>query len=187
MSAFSVLKLMEEAMSHGALRLLSISQALPPQERVHDDSFWTILDFASMVGCHLEVFPTVYKGVMKYIAPSFPDLVTAARGNPGYPLDPRLPSIFNINMIKDMAGFVDKEKRVRICDNLKHHDRFGTSNSMTLTSQEEHACSRCHSVAYCSVQCQHEDWAALHKAECKHMAKDYAGGVERKRKRLLIS
>ena len=120
MSTISVLEQMEESMSSGALRLLSISEALPPQRNTHDDCPWTILDFAFMFACHLESFPAIFKDVMKYSGPRVPDLLTVARGSPGYPLDPRLPAAFDINMMKTMSAFAaDKEKRIRLCDNLK--------------------------------------------------------------------
>lgn len=36
--------------------------------------------------------------------------------------------------------------------------------------QAEQACSRCHSVVYCSVECQQEDWKAFHQSECSQMS-----------------
>jgi hypothetical protein len=90
-----------------------------------------------------------------------------------------------------MAQFVKKENRVRLCDNmkvrfildikylgsiflpLKHHEM--NHNKPEPTSQGEHACPRCHSVVYCSVECQNEDWRALHRSECAHMLKAYKG------------
>ncbi|KAF5334313.1 hypothetical protein D9611_014131 [Ephemerocybe angulata] len=35
------------------------------------------------------------------------------------------------------------------------------------------ACSNCHSVVYCSPQCQREDWNARHRNECRDMRVDY--------------
>lgn len=36
-------------------------------------------------------------------------------------------------------------------------------------------CSKCHSVVYCSRDCQGRDWGALHHLECRRMHREYLG------------
>ena len=36
-------------------------------------------------------------------------------------------------------------------------------------------CSKCHSVVYCSRDCQARDWGALHHLECRQMHREYLG------------
>ncbi|KAF6753409.1 hypothetical protein DFP72DRAFT_1069395 [Ephemerocybe angulata] len=53
-----------------------------------------------------------------------------------------------------------------ICDNMKcPGDRRRFSPSLT--------CSNCHSMIYCSHECQKEDWSALHRDECAPARREY--------------
>lgn len=85
------------------------------------------------------------------------------------------------------------ERQESLCDNMKvsettkylsidegiltlsqHKDRVIRSGRVT-SDLPERSCSRCHSVVYCSVECQSEDWRAFHRAERPHMRKQYKG------------
>jgi hypothetical protein len=84
------------------------------------------------------------------------------------------------------------ERQESLCDNMKvsetgkhlsidngiltspkHKDRVVVSEK--TSDLPEQSCSRCHSVVYCSVECQSEDWQTFHRAECSHMRKQYKG------------
>ncbi|KAF6748485.1 hypothetical protein DFP72DRAFT_1074104 [Ephemerocybe angulata] len=66
-----------------------------------------------------------------------------------------------------------RKERVTVCDNLKRHlsSAMVVTGSVSWTLPE--ACSNCHSVVYCSPQCQHEDWNSRHRSECHDMCLDY--------------
>ncbi|KAF6748494.1 hypothetical protein DFP72DRAFT_1074112 [Ephemerocybe angulata] len=67
------------------------------------------------------------------------------------------------------AQYMPKDARVKVCDNSLHVAEAARGSPKT--------CSRCHSVVYCSRQCQREDWRSRHRDECHHMYEDY---LERK-------
>ncbi|KAH6903681.1 hypothetical protein BKA70DRAFT_1300544 [Coprinopsis sp. MPI-PUGE-AT-0042] len=55
-----------------------------------------------------------------------------------------------------------------ICDSAQHHIQ---SNDSSRPARGQHReCSGCSSVVYCSTRCQHSDWAARHRFECKELA-----------------
>ncbi|TEB21964.1 hypothetical protein FA13DRAFT_1526508 [Coprinellus micaceus] len=71
------------------------------------------------------------------------------------------------------------ERQESLCDNMKHKDRVVVSEK--TSDLPERSCSRCHSVVYCSVECQSEDWQTFHRAECSHMRKQYKDCKRRQR------
>ncbi|KAJ3526032.1 hypothetical protein NMY22_g10332 [Coprinellus aureogranulatus] len=169
-----VLDQMKDSISNGALRLHALSEARPPSPRIAEGSPRTMLDYATFFCPYLEVFPSVYEDVMKYIAPRVPEIT--AIGIQFRMSDMTLEmagNAYDVETMKMMSNYLDKENRVRLCDNLKHLERHNPLDASSNPNQEQQ-CSRCHSVVYCSVKCQQEDWSAFHKHECKHMAKDYA-------------
>ncbi|TEB26131.1 hypothetical protein FA13DRAFT_1111912 [Coprinellus micaceus] len=81
------------------------------------------------------------------------------------------PGIQEIRMhaaeVERASRYLDKSTWVRICDNAKHLPQLpGDREDMP-----QKMCSRCHSVVYYSSECQREDWNALHRQECSHLAK----------------
>ncbi|TEB23980.1 hypothetical protein FA13DRAFT_1392800 [Coprinellus micaceus] len=67
------------------------------------------------------------------------------------------------------AVSVAETETVSICSNIKH--QFDRVTGIPLSNAR--ICGRCHTVAYCSPQCQEEDWAACHSRECRELAKRY--------------
>ncbi|KAH6899493.1 hypothetical protein BKA70DRAFT_1198275 [Coprinopsis sp. MPI-PUGE-AT-0042] len=69
----------------------------------------------------------------------------------------------------------------RHCDNLKHLP-LPEDGSYTeeLKEYPVKACSGCHSVLYCGVDCQEEDWQTRHHRECKLMRYSRFSRRERK-------
>ncbi|TEB21942.1 hypothetical protein FA13DRAFT_1525508 [Coprinellus micaceus] len=49
---------------------------------------------------------------------------------------------------------------VGLCDNLLHTQDFAVDRGRGVQ------CLWCHSVVYCSRQCQHDDWRVFHREEC---------------------
>ncbi|KAG2003790.1 hypothetical protein CC2G_004367 [Coprinopsis cinerea AmutBmut pab1-1] len=47
------------------------------------------------------------------------------------------------------------------CFNVEHRNRPNRRSNDSLKT-----CSRCHSVLYCSPECQEEDWSRVHRFEC---------------------
>ncbi|KAF6765485.1 hypothetical protein DFP72DRAFT_867934 [Ephemerocybe angulata] len=61
-----------------------------------------------------------------------------------------------------------RDTPISICSNLNHSTSpLGTDHPSG--PRDFKACSKCHVVMYCSKSCQEEDWAALHKRECKEV------------------
>ncbi|KAJ3505656.1 hypothetical protein NMY22_g17505 [Coprinellus aureogranulatus] len=170
-SPTSVLRHMTDVASNGIVQLIGSGRAVRPDERMGtlDKAF----DLVTLYAQFLDVIPSVYDDAVKCFEPLAFDPRT-------FPSDINLDTYANTrnnNLSLDVAGlrimhqFVDKEFRVRLCDNLKHYDRM--TEPCESKSQAENACSRCHSVVYCSAECQLEDWRAFHRLECAHMSKDY--------------
>ncbi|KAF6747254.1 hypothetical protein DFP72DRAFT_610640 [Ephemerocybe angulata] len=70
--------------------------------------------------------------------------------------------------------YVDRQKcKINMCNNMKHpkedegHDLEGYFSSLKT-------CQRCHSVTYCSKECQREDWLAFHSKECPALSLEYS-------------
>ncbi|KAJ3505801.1 hypothetical protein NMY22_g17451 [Coprinellus aureogranulatus] len=119
------------------------------------DSVWESIERYSL---YLEILPIVCKAIR----------ARPLRAQPVKPLIPvGRPDL--IDMTKRLVAFESFAKhRVRICDNLNHADRV--SDAATVTPKE---CSRCHSVTYCSRECQKADWEC-HRTECPYMARVFA-------------
>ncbi|KAF5311706.1 hypothetical protein D9611_009555 [Ephemerocybe angulata] len=66
-----------------------------------------------------------------------------------------------------------KEEWVTVCDNLKRHLAPEMVGTGLVNYALPKTCSNCHSVVYCSPQCQREDWSARHRKECREMCIDY--------------
>ncbi|RXW16360.1 hypothetical protein EST38_g9490 [Candolleomyces aberdarensis] len=58
---------------------------------------------------------------------------------------------------------------ISLCDNLTCSHSVDSSSSF-----KSKACSGCSSVAYCSRQCQKEDWAKRHRLECQYSRIEHA-------------
>ncbi|KAJ3539024.1 hypothetical protein NMY22_g4921 [Coprinellus aureogranulatus] len=69
-----------------------------------------------------------------------------------------------LNMGDKVARQIAGGKKAMLCSNINHVDHNQDSFRM---------CGRCHSVTYCSKQCQREDWAALHRQECAAIRRIY--------------
>ncbi|KAF5341113.1 hypothetical protein D9611_005876 [Ephemerocybe angulata] len=54
------------------------------------------------------------------------------------------------------------DDRIPICDSLLHH-AVTKAGALQDTPKE---CSTCRTTVYCSIDCQREDWDALHRYEC---------------------
>ncbi|KAF5334218.1 hypothetical protein D9611_014323 [Ephemerocybe angulata] len=55
-----------------------------------------------------------------------------------------------------------------ICSNLMHNSKERSPPSGSALSQ----CGKCLSVAYCSSECQREDWTSIHREECEKLCQD---------------
>ncbi|TEB24321.1 hypothetical protein FA13DRAFT_1325471 [Coprinellus micaceus] len=157
-------------------KLVGSGKTLRPNEKqgTLDKVFETI----SLCASFSDVFPSIYKETMAVLGLSCPPLSTRD-SFPGY--GPRLhdyvDSARNLAFSLDIDGFntmeyFAKKANRQSCDNFKHYDRV-SETAPEAKPQEEHACSRCRSVVYCSAECQREDWRAFHRTECAEMAKEY--------------
>ncbi|KAJ3510140.1 hypothetical protein NMY22_g16061 [Coprinellus aureogranulatus] len=59
---------------------------------------------------------------------------------------------------------------ISICSNPKHSRVGGFPKSQR---QEMKSCSRCRTVAYCSLACQKQDWVDFHSKECAHLSRKH--------------
>ena len=90
--------------------------------------------------------------------------------------------------VERASRYLDKSTWAHICDNAKVSvlpRAFTTVQVLIPPPSVRHSirvpgnredmfqkkCSRCHSVVYCSSECQREDWNAFHRRECSHLAK----------------
>lgn len=143
-----------------------------------------------MILPYVEIFPSLFERVSTLLRPMSPSSLkwkTTGR----FPNSKREHSFAgDIDCLEKVAYFCDKEHRVHLCDNLKVWDhcgrlylelttsfQHGAGNDMAhgQKTQAERTCSGCHSVVYCSSECQKEDWRAFHRKECSQMSKEFEG------------
>ncbi|TEB27581.1 hypothetical protein FA13DRAFT_1736428 [Coprinellus micaceus] len=77
-----------------------------------------------------------------------------------------------ITWIHPYQSFLKKGAQRILCHNLKHRDSVGQGPNIT-PSAGERLCARCRSVAYCSRECQLEDWRSFHRSECPAMSRHF--------------
>ncbi|KAJ3531607.1 hypothetical protein NMY22_g8087 [Coprinellus aureogranulatus] len=81
--------------------------------------------------------------------------------------------------IKEGGEFLKIGDRIKICDNLDHKN---TARPMIpcsgRQSKRPQTCSKCHSVVYCSRECQKRDWEQLHRYECSKAHLEYTHSEE---------
>ncbi|KAJ3531965.1 hypothetical protein NMY22_g7940 [Coprinellus aureogranulatus] len=67
---------------------------------------------------------------------------------------------------------LSREHQEMMCDNLNHWSTTSVKAGNEALHTEK-ICSRCHTVAYCSRECQKEDWKMFHRRECALMWLEY--------------
>ncbi|KAJ3535322.1 hypothetical protein NMY22_g6542 [Coprinellus aureogranulatus] len=77
--------------------------------------------------------------------------------------------------LEERSRFFKKKNWAKICDNLDHD----STNHTRSRAMKQQTCSKCHSVIYCSTDCQKQDWAKRHREECRAT---HAAYIERKHK-----
>ncbi|KAF6741998.1 hypothetical protein DFP72DRAFT_1179843 [Ephemerocybe angulata] len=78
--------------------------------------------------------------------------------------------------VNEESEFLKRTRRVQLCDNLDHDDMVASSPGSTTVlriGKKQQTCSSCHSVVYCSRECQKRDWIQRHRNECKDFHEVY--------------
>lgn len=65
-----------------------------------------------------------------------------------------------------------RDKFVSLCSNLQHLTKITPHNPGQAEEAHMKECQRCHSVMYCSAECQEMDWP-MHSKECRSLAEIY--------------
>ncbi|KAJ2912142.1 hypothetical protein MD484_g8271, partial [Candolleomyces efflorescens] len=77
---------------------------------------------------------------------------------------------FVVQIIQKYNRNMDHILTTNICDGLGHtHHRW-----QEAAGSDVRQCSRCHSVVYCSQQCQRNDWGQYHRYECSTQLAQYS-------------
>ncbi|KAJ3535318.1 hypothetical protein NMY22_g6544 [Coprinellus aureogranulatus] len=76
--------------------------------------------------------------------------------------------------VKEGRGFLNMRNRVEICDNVDHEETIRPVIPCSgRKGRKPQTCSKCHSVVYCSRECQKRDWDYLHRRECPRAHLEY--------------
>ncbi|KAF6755679.1 hypothetical protein DFP72DRAFT_1169505 [Ephemerocybe angulata] len=161
----SILGHVNHVVRHGALEILGYAAPYIRRNSRIGDGFDII--FASLVpyAVHPRVLPYFLDATSRHILPRL--------GHPASNDFPqkKLANTTYLALVGTPAKLLPRDAEERLCDNLKHKPH--KSGSSSFASRPERVCNRCHSVAYCSRQCQAEDWKALHRFECDVMSLKY--------------
>ncbi|KAJ3505100.1 hypothetical protein NMY22_g17699 [Coprinellus aureogranulatus] len=71
---------------------------------------------------------------------------------------------YNFTMWEKLEQPGARKSRLRLCDNLKHHEN--DHDAAVADADRTRQCSNCRAVVYCSAKCQCDDWEAFHRDEC---------------------
>ncbi|KAJ3523541.1 hypothetical protein NMY22_g11392 [Coprinellus aureogranulatus] len=71
---------------------------------------------------------------------------------------------YHFTLWEKLAQSGARKSRLRLCDNLKHHE--DDHGAAVADADRTRQCSNCRAVVYCSAKCQRDDWDAFHRDEC---------------------
>ncbi|KAJ3543355.1 hypothetical protein NMY22_g3170 [Coprinellus aureogranulatus] len=71
-------------------------------------------------------------------------------------------------------ALLPRASRIRVCDNLDHHRVHNSAVVHAPKGGTSKACACCHTVVYCSTQCQTYDWKKRHRDECRSMRVEHS-------------
>ncbi|KAF6750077.1 hypothetical protein DFP72DRAFT_1173131 [Ephemerocybe angulata] len=160
MTSSSVLKNIKSIMSSGATELLGHSYPLLSTDDTRE----------------LEAFDTIFETLRSYAL--YPQVISFIKELEWYRIgrandpengpNPREGFVNNTCLSLHSHFPILTDERERLCDNIHH-----SIDSTAVAPWTERVCAACHSVAYCSRQCQKADWKNTHRSECPHLRREY--------------
>ncbi|KAH6906018.1 hypothetical protein BKA70DRAFT_1290017 [Coprinopsis sp. MPI-PUGE-AT-0042] len=157
--------LVHDFVAAGGLQILIHAVQTYVEQDVAMDTLCSLLGFT---------LPRRLRRSIKEVADNMERRILARQGIPQFGLRSYFPFSpftwsFEARLPSDEVPDATKlDNSMAFCNNLMHFDR----NLEPDHAPKARRCSRCRTVSYCCESCQREDWAHVHRFECRSLSND---------------